>query len=652
MKKSIRALFVFTTLAALIILPVALFSAPASGQKEAAVRGGGCLSCHKGIEIINAKMAKAWGADKKCEVCHGGNPSAATKIEAHDGLIANPGDLRVIDRTCGKCHSDYGTLSKVKIQGIDNHVGRVVRSLMATAAGEIAGTRYLWGEQETRSAIYGVRAVADPDREMPDGAVDHLIELPPSSHSDADSLLRGACLKCHLWTEDKTGDVFRPAGCSACHVPYASDGLSRSGDPSISKTEPGHARVHVITTKVSDEQCLLCHNNGGARIGLSYTGLAVSDPSMGLSDEGPGGFSAYGASLMHVQPDVHFRRSMACIDCHDTVDLHGDGNIYSHQEDQVGIRCESCHGTASEPPSFRTERGRKLGNIETGGQGPYLRGKISGKKHPIPLLLSKDTGGAEGVSDSPDPAGSELASPADIGHSGHQRLECYACHSKRVQQCYACHMVRDDRTSSPVDWGLGIGEGQAAEPSPGSWKGRKLLQLWEEPVLGLNKKGRVSPMMPGGQAILTHLDADGETIERNRTFTTSSGLYGFSTSPIQPHNISKGSRSCQSCHSSKKALGLGSGLIDLRRLGLPLSFSPDRIVDEDGVRIQDSAHEAARPFNGEELAGLLRTKACVVCHEKAPKLRDGTPHAPPTSIMGADKRHHESMKEMLEPRDN
>ena len=634
----INGAVVFLLVALLLPLPRASNAAEAerAGRKEAPPSGGGCLSCHEGIEVINSRMAEAWGADRKCEVCHHGRPSAATKLEAHDGLIANPGDLRVIEGTCGKCHSDYGEMAKVESQGIGDHVGRVMRSLMATAAGEIAGTRYLWGEQENRSATYGVRAVAGHGREgATDGAVEWLRQLPPASHSNADSLLRGACLRCHLWTEDKTTPgVFRPAGCSACHVLYASDGLSRSGDPMIDKKETGHPKTHSITTKIPDSQCLLCHNDGGARIGLSYVGLAVTNPSLGAEAGSPGGEAGYGTTLMHVRPDVHYRRGMACIDCHDSVDLHGDGNIYSHQEEQVGIRCESCHGSPSEPPSFQTERGRRLDNIEISEQAPYLRTKIHGERLPIPVLFGDESSGR---------------GPAEIWHEGHGRLECYACHTERQQQCYACHMIRDDREPSPIDWGLGIGEREGPEPSAGSWTGRKLLQQWDAPALGFNRKGRISPFAPGGQAIVTHIDEEGETLVENQAFTTAGGLYGFSMNPVQPHSVGLASRSCPSCHSSTKALGLGSELTDLKRLGLPLNFSPDRIVDEDGVRIQDSAHEGVRPFNREELVGLLRTGACVVCHERAPEISDRGAAGSDAfqSVKGSDGRHHESMRDAV-----
>jgi hypothetical protein len=621
-----------------LCFPLVLSSGVAgTEEKESAPRGRGCLGCHEGIEVINARMAASWGADRKCEICHGGNPTAATKLEAHAGLIANPGDLRVIERTCGKCHSDYGELSVIKIGGIGNHVGRVMRSLMATAAGEIAGTRYLWNAQDTRSAIYGVRAVVDLDRHRPEiGAVDMLQQLPPATTSHADSLLRGECLRCHLWTEDMTTPgIFRPAGCSACHVPYASDGLSASGDAAIPKDEPGHPEAHVITTAVRDSQCLGCHNNGGARIGLSYVGLAVTNPSLGHAVCEPGGRAAYGATVIQKKPDVHYRKGMSCIDCHDTVDLHGDGNIYTHQEYQVGIRCETCHGSWDKAPTFRTEHGRGLANVEFSKERPFLRAKATGERLAIPTLFQQG----------PDGQG-----PSAIWHRGHQRLECYACHSERTTQCYACHIVRDDRQSSPVDWVLGVGEGRTAEPSVGRWTGRNLMQQWDEPVLGYNRRNRIAPFMPGGQAILTHIDAQGKEVVSNGTVETSAGLYGFSMSPVQPHNITLESRTCTSCHSSKRALGLGGDLMDLKALGLPLNFSPDRIVDEEGFRIQDSAHDGVRPFDRDDLANVFRTGACITCHEDAAGPRDAAADTPVT-LEGADEHHHTLMNEASKPKE-
>lgn len=66
----------------------------------------GCLTCHKGIEVINAKMQPYLlafahrqyekGEGCECAVCHEGNPSSSEKEEAHKDLIPNPSSMWVL----------------------------------------------------------------------------------------------------------------------------------------------------------------------------------------------------------------------------------------------------------------------------------------------------------------------------------------------------------------------------------------------------------------------------------------------------------------------------------------------------------------------------------------------------------------------------
>ena len=79
----------------------------------------GCLQCHQGIESIGEKHE-----DMACEDCHNGNPEGSTKEDAHSGMHKNPGDLNIVDQTCGECHAD--TVSNVK------------KSLHATVAVQIS----------------------------------------------------------------------------------------------------------------------------------------------------------------------------------------------------------------------------------------------------------------------------------------------------------------------------------------------------------------------------------------------------------------------------------------------------------------------------------------------------------------------------------
>ena len=126
----------------------------------------GCLACHEGIEDINPLMT---AADVNCVTCHMGNPLGTTKEEAHRGMYANPSDFSIIDKTCGQCHGEKSPfpIKPAISQGKKNHVGRMQKSLMATCAGVISSTRYLFGEQEGKGALYALRGVVDEDGIVP-----------------------------------------------------------------------------------------------------------------------------------------------------------------------------------------------------------------------------------------------------------------------------------------------------------------------------------------------------------------------------------------------------------------------------------------------------------------------------------------------------
>jgi hypothetical protein len=581
-----------------------------------------CLSCHEGIEVISYRMALMWGADTKCEVCHMGNPTAHTKKEAHKGMIAHPGDLSVQSLTCGQCHDDGGVIrkdieglipgvvrmSRVVSNGERNHTARVLRNAMATCAGEIAISRYLWGGQEDKAPRYGVREVSSLDSTAPEG-VPQLEMLPPATSSQADHLLRTTCLKCHLWTrgEEKRG-LYRASGCDACHVLYADDGLSKSGDPTISKVMPGHPIKHEITNKVTVSQCMRCHNNEGARIGFAYTGKAQARGGLPYHSDGTRPEPTYGVCMLTVgRGDVHFEKGLSCIDCHTSQELHGDGNLYRTMRDEVSIRCESCHGTPYEAASLKDGRGRPIPNIYRQGDEVILVAKVTGQKHTVTQL---------------ERLMARSALPAAMSIPGHMKtlegkhqLECYACHGLTALQHYGYTFCRDDRKMSPVDWIVGTGENSSTMPLSGKWSIGYTYLRWENPVLGINGRGRVSSYQPLYQAFITHTDETGEVLEENRILTTTGGFPNLSMVPVYPHSTTVRSLNCAYCHTNAKAMGQYAGGIDTAAQGWPINFPLERIVDEQGQQLQETFYPGSRPFNKEELDRINRVNSCLSCHK-------------------------------------
>ncbi len=61
-----------------------------------------CLSCHKTEKLDAAHDSRVIG----CALCHLGDPLAIVEETAHKGMVVNPGDLRIVEKTCGVdgCH--------------------------------------------------------------------------------------------------------------------------------------------------------------------------------------------------------------------------------------------------------------------------------------------------------------------------------------------------------------------------------------------------------------------------------------------------------------------------------------------------------------------------------------------------------------------
>lgn len=592
------AVHLSATLGAVCFLSTLVLSASAAWDEDR-----GCLTCHEGIERFSETPEMG---DLSCTQCHQGNGAEkADRATAHRDMYANPTDLRVVDETCGVCHED--------------DVKNIKRSLHATMAGMIASTRYGFGAQD-RKAIYATYAVKGGSVDRP-GVVADLKQLPkydPShpegpENSPADDYLRNQCLRCHLWNDgaQSEGD-YRASGCAACHVLYSDAGVYEGGDKAIDKTQKDRPRLHKLTSKIPVDQCLHCHNRGG-RTGVSFIGAMESD-NYGSPFKPDGGKQGalHGKQYNHLTADIHYRKGLACVDCHSKHDLHGDGHIHDMKEQAVEIRCETCHGAIAEKAFFLTAHGNRLTNIVETNGAVMLRAKLSGRLHSIPQL--------KGAKLSEEGHAAMVAIPTHM-----EKLECYACHARWAPQCYGCHTSQDVGKRSR-DW---IEAGDTEDPSKAgrmesvkktafAWEESRSYLRWETPVLGINHRGKVSPFITGCQVIHTQTDSVSKTtMMNNKVFTTVHGTSGIMHNQIQPHTISRESRSCADCHMSRKALGIGDGLYDIRA-NFPDGGGPDfeleRIVDEDGRQIQGTAHEGSRPFNKAEQQRIGRVSTCLACH--------------------------------------
>jgi hypothetical protein len=422
-----------------------------------------------------------------------------------------------------------------------------------------------------------------------------------------------------------------------------------------------------------------CHNNGGNRIGLSFTGRVFAMGSaVPFAKDGDTQEPTWGINTFRVKPDIHYERGIDCVDCHSSKDLHGDGNIYGKKEWQNMNRCDSCHGKPDSYATLKDERGEKRWNVDRVAikdlpEFIYFQGKkygkvelvkgITEKKIPgsltegVVILLEKNSVGVFAnpqkkdsirildpvVDPTPEKWAYHLVTQVkDVKDQGNLKvgmmlpghmegkktkgLECSACHSAKAPQCYGCHFKQDQGGTQLLDFVKGVAprEGQPPSPSKGTWTPGLVYASWEDPPLGLDHRGKVAPYMPGCQVFYTEVDEGGKVAKLNTVLKTAAGLHAIAMNPaLNPHSNRREPeyvRSCESCHNNPKALGLGSGYLAPDVQGWPITFSLDRLVDDDGKQIQDTSRYGARPFNKDEIEYMRRVKPnqniCLHCHKE------------------------------------
>jgi len=364
-------------------------------------KSNNCLTCHSGLESIRdpesgmmqeiRKMAERSGfMDNECIVCHGGDPEAVERHQAHRGTIAyflenggpaeffpNPASVWINIRTCGMCHKEQ--------------VSTQYTSLMFTEAGKIQGTTWGFGGLQgydhnvanvgVKELDYHQRLGSEVYKKYMDKLKDtepqifpgEMTPLPPSPDPaelvsnpalSVYTYLRTECQRCHTGVKGQRAHAdYRGSGCASCHIPYSNKGLYEGMDPAINKSIPGKMLVHSIQSSrdvrvnvnghsysgVPTKTCTSCHNRG-RRIGVSYEGIMETSYAAPFMSNVENQQKIHKKNYLHLKADLHLSKGMFCQDCHTSGDLHSLGDLSGAIQGAVEIECQDCHGTPSSYP--------------------------------------------------------------------------------------------------------------------------------------------------------------------------------------------------------------------------------------------------------------------------------------------------------------
>ena len=558
----------------------------------------GCLSCHGGLEAASASHSS-------CVACHGGNELVKDKSSAHAGMHGpgNPAAPAVWEESCGRCHR--------------YQLERVRSTIMQTNAGMIRNIQLTWegtdGKDYTTTGGKAFDPTGRPVETAPVAELDNL----------SGELYRKFCSRCHIGASN--GDSYAAAhgsGCAACHFPW-NDTATYEGNDKAMKGKAGHSASHSMTPLPDTQVCTRCHNRSG-RIALSYQGLNDGNNGLVPTSGGEGGpvMTSGARNLTHITPDVHFAAGMECIDCHTSRDVMGDGYAYRNMYLQTEIACEDCHGGVKEAPRYReitrendealresknykqpltsgmkmiqTSKGRSYSNVFYRDNMIWVVGKKSGKLHSTKVI----TGTPE------------------HNVAGHERLECYSCHSRAVPQCYGCHTTYDRRHNGH-DFIKG-------EDTPGAFSETEDYRMLYPFPLALNQRGRLSPVTPGCQTFVSVIEPDGKK-SKTEYISKFKGRQQLRFAPFYSHNTSKKAVGCAECHGNPAFLGFGQHIVEGSSIKGTLICERSDSKPLDGFLTMKNGRvnaysaitrENARPLSGAEVKRTLAVNLCLPCHDK------------------------------------
>jgi len=508
----------------------------------------------------------------------------------------------------------------------------------------------------------------------------------------------------------RRGD-YRGMGCASCHIPYSNEGFYEGNDTSIPHRERGHILTHQIQSSrkakvnihgieysgIPVETCTSCHNRG-KRIGVSYQGLMETEFQSTFDSEGNGQPKLHTKRYLHLTEDIHYSKGMLCQDCHTSNDMHGDGFMTGANLGAVEIECQDCHGTTEKYPwelplgysdefDLKPKEGKPRGTAKTlveylkQGSVPKDIGDgylLSARGNPMPKAVRHGDKVVIHLASGKDIELKPLKKLKEEGKISKKglvamdkieahtnKLECYTCHATWAPQCYGCHVKIDYSNGKKNPDYLSASNfhnvhGQTGEKNlrdfliDGKVTETRSYMRWEDPALSVNGEGRVSPTIPGCQTTITVIGKDGKPLLQNHIVKIPNvegageeGQNGIVMAQVNPHTISKKSRSCESCHTSKKALGMGinggdyfsdpskTTVVDLMTADkkvLPknideqipaipnLKHDYSVMVDKNGTQVQtvDNHWRLANPLSKEQMAKLNREGVCYSCHQNIP----------------------------------
>jgi hypothetical protein len=633
--------------------------------QNAGHEGNDCIVCHGG----NPKS-------KSVKYAHRGTVKYFKTHKGPKTYYPAPGSSWINQNTCGVCHPNQVGAQMNSL--MMSQQGKIQDTILSFGVKE--GYTHENGTYKTKNphdkntrlgtqtykkymeklANLEPQAFSEKTQELPDAPTVAEIHKDPSLA--VFTYLRQECLHCHTGSKGRyERGGYRGIGCASCHVPYSKEGFYEGSDKKIKKKERGHMLFHQIQSsrkvkvQVNDinysgipvETCSSCHKRGKS-IGHSYQGLMQTELQSSFEKT---------SDLKLMKEDVHFKKGMLCQDCHTSNDLHGDGFLSGANLGAVEIECQDCHGTTKAYPwelpigysdEFNTTAAKgevrgvastipeylKQGYVAQKEDG-YL---VTARGNPLPKAVKKGNkiimhlASGKDIKLKPlkllkeqESLSNKALIAMDAVNAHNDKMECYTCHATWAPQYYGNHVTIDySGGKKNPDYVKGSHAQDSHEYLvDGQVRSKNSYIRWEDPALAQNGEGRISPVVPGYQTTLTVIGKNSKVLLKNHIFKmphdesrVKKPQSAISMTPLQPHTVQKESRSCESCHTSDKALGLGLGGM---RPNAETNYS--QFVDKNATQVMrvGSSFKLSKALDKTQRSKLDRRGMCLACHQSIPE---------------------------------
>ena len=303
-----------------------------------------------------------------------------------------------------------------------------------------------------------------------------------------------------------------------------------------------------------------------------------------------------GAHIAHDDPhkwektvqlrSIHVELGMHCVDCHFSLDAHGNGYLQGEVANAVEIRCQDCHGAVDSYPTLRTSGpaappgGRDLSRLRT--QDGRLRFEWRGPECDRPITESRDCKlfqrasldpnlewEMHTVKDAVDPskstynpaaaraklmsAGSSQVwgpgvKPGDLAHKPDE-MECYTCHLSWTTSCAGCHLPIQ------ANWKTSSHHFEGGESRNYATYNPQVARdaMFQLGIHQTTKGNTIAPVRSTSALVLSSTNINREKIYIQQPPIAASGYSSQAFAPHYPHTERKvETKACDDCHVSEE----------------------------------------------------------------------------------------------------